>query len=74
MLTRIASTVRFLLAGGVALSPALAQQFVISTFAGGSLGTTGLAAVNAQIGSPQAVATDNSGNGYVTSLNSGLTM
>src|SRR5438876_2329681 len=44
----------------IAIFPAAAQQFVISTYAGG----------NAAIGSPQGVAADTAGNVYFSSLNS----
>jgi hypothetical protein len=56
MTIRIA-TALFLL---IAIFPAAAQQFVISTYAGG----------NAAIGSPQGVAADTAGNIYFSSLNS----
>jgi sugar lactone lactonase YvrE len=49
---------------------AAAQQFVISTYAGGvPILPTPTAAVNVAIGSPQAVATDAVGNVYFTGLN-----
>src|SRR5215831_15010787 len=50
-------------------SAALAQQYVISTYAGGAPPPTPVAALNSSIGSPQSVATDRQGNVYFTSLN-----
>ncbi|MGD1095611.1 MAG: hypothetical protein ABSB35_26900 [Bryobacteraceae bacterium] len=55
-----------LLASG---SVALAQQYTISTFAGGSPPPTPVAALNTSIGPPQRVAMDSSGNLYFGSLN-----
>src|SRR5213594_2755804 len=55
-----------LLASGTA---AWAQQYVISTFAGGAPPPTPIAAVNAPIGRTNAVATDASGNVYFISDN-----
>ena len=68
MSTRIAIVLSYLLAGNAALSPALAQQFVISTVAGNTaVGTTPVAGVNAAIGSPLAIAADSLGNVYFSS-------
>ena len=50
-------------------TPAWAQQYVISTIAGGAPPPTPVAALSASIGSPQDVATDAVGNVYFTSLN-----
>ena len=55
-----------LLASGTA---AWAQQYVISTFAGGAPPPTPIAAVNAPIGRIYGVATDTAGNLYFTSDN-----
>ena len=46
-----------------------AQQFVISTYAGGAPPPTPIAALNASVGLPQSVATDANGNLYFVSLN-----
>lgn len=51
-------------------SVALAQQYAISTIAGGAPPLTPIAALNASIGQPQRVTTDASGNVYFSSLNS----
>src|SRR5437660_12896739 len=68
MSTRIAFALSFLLAGNAALSPALAQQFVISTVAGNTaVGTTPVAGVNASIGTPLAIVADSGGNVYFSS-------
>ena len=48
---------------------AWAQQYLISTVAGGAPPPTTLPAVSASIGSPQGIATDGSGNVYFASLN-----
>src|ERR1700743_2988451 len=50
-------------------STALAQQYVISTYAGGVPAPTPAPALKSPIGSPQAIATDREGNSYFTSLN-----
>src|SRR3989454_4287472 len=55
-----------LLASGTA---AWAQQYVISTFAGGAPPPTPIAAVNASIGRTSGVATDTAGNVYFSSDN-----
>src|SRR5438552_14049058 len=55
-----------LLASGTA---AWAQQYLISTFAGGAPPPTPIAAVNAPIGRASAVATDATGNVYFISDN-----
>src|SRR5438270_531939 len=61
---------RILLAGIAALGPALAQEFVNSTFAGGAPPPTPVPAVSAPIGYATAVAADTLGNVYfVSSLN-----
>src|SRR5689334_12086534 len=46
-----------------------AQNFMISTYAGGSAPPTPIAALSASIGQPQSVATGANGNVYFTSLN-----
>ena len=52
----------------IALSPVLAQQFVISTVAGNTWGeTTPIPGVYAAIGSPLAIAADSAGNVYFSS-------
>jgi uncharacterized protein (TIGR03437 family) len=51
-------------------SVALAQQYTITTAAGGAPPTTPVAAASTSIGQPARVATDSSGNVYFTSLNS----
>lgn len=62
MSTRIAFALSFLLAATAAVSPALAQQFVISTYAGGAPPLpTQIAAVNAAIGA-LGTTTDAAGN------------
>jgi len=48
---------------------ALAQQYFISTIAGGAPPVTPAAAVEVSIGKPSGVATDSAGNLYFTSLN-----
>ena len=48
---------------------ALAQQYFISTIAGGAPPVTPAAAVGVSIGKPSGVATDSAGNLYFTSLN-----
>jgi uncharacterized protein (TIGR03437 family) len=48
---------------------ALAQQYLISTIAGGAPPVTPAAAVGVSIGKPSGVATDSDGNLYFTSLN-----
>ena len=55
--------------GLLLVSGASAQQYVISTIAGGAPPPTPVAAVSATIGMPQGVATDAAGNVYFTSLN-----
>ena len=55
----------FLLLSGAAV----AQQYVISTIAGGAPPATPVAAVNTSIGQPYGVATDSSGSVYFISLN-----
>ena len=50
-------------------SRSLAQQYLISTFAGGTAPPTPVLAVNTGIGSPVGIATDTSGNVYFTSMN-----
>jgi uncharacterized protein (TIGR03437 family) len=49
-------------------SAAVAQQYVISTVAGGAPPRTPIAGVSAQIGQPSGIATDAAGNVYFTSL------
>ena len=53
-----------LLASGVALSSALAQQYVISTVAGGAPPPTPAPGVEVPIGAPAGIAADDSGNVY----------
>ncbi len=48
---------------------AFAQQYTISTIAGGAPPSTPVAATSTSIGPPQRVATDSTGNVYFTSLN-----
>ncbi len=69
MSTRVAFAVNCLVAATAAVSPAMAQQFVISTYAGGAPLPTPVAAVNASIGYATAVAADTAGNVYFISLN-----
>jgi uncharacterized protein (TIGR03437 family) len=59
------------LSGAAILVPGQAQQFVISTYAGGPSATTPIQALNVAIGSPQGIAADASGNVYFTSLFAG---
>src|SRR5580704_1538712 len=56
---------------GLALlsAAASAQQYVISTFAGGATPPTPGVALNAAIGAPQALTTDAAGNVYFASPN-----
>jgi streptogramin lyase len=56
-----------LLAG---LGSAAAQQYTISTFAGGSPPATPVAGTSTSVGAPRRVALDKAGNLYFTSLNS----
>ncbi len=63
MLPRIAFTL--VLAGCLSH----AQQYIITTFAGGAPPPTPVAAVNTAIGNPYSIATDASGNVYFTGLN-----
>jgi trimeric autotransporter adhesin len=58
-----------LAASSVIAACAWAQEYRISTIAGGSPPATPIAAYNSPIGSPVATATDNSGNLYFVSLN-----
>jgi sugar lactone lactonase YvrE len=60
---RVAHLVWILLAGAV-----WAEQYTISTYAGGAPPPTPVAALNASIGQPQAVATDALGNVYFNGL------
>ena len=64
-LTRLAAV--FLFLGCVALTRA--QQYVISTIAGGGLPSTSSAGVSVSIGSPGGVAVDPAGNVYFTVTN-----
>src|SRR6195256_4904498 len=61
-----------LLAFGLLLliGPATAQQYVISTYAGGAPPPTPAPGVDVSIGTPQGVAVDAEGNAYFTSINS----
>src|SRR2546422_237491 len=63
--TRI--VVSLLLAAGAALGPALAQQYVISTYAGGGPPPERAQAMDVWIGSVLGVATDTAGNVYFSS-------
>ena len=54
----------------LAAAPAFAQQYLISTLAGGTPPGTPVAATTVSIGPPQRVATDSAGNLYFTSQNS----
>jgi trimeric autotransporter adhesin len=56
------------LAGITTLPAAQAQQFTISTYAGGPSARTPVAALTTAIGSVQSIATDTAGNVYFTSL------
>ena len=56
------------LAGITTLPAAQAQQFVISTYAGGPSARTPVSALTTAIGSVQCIATDAAGNVYFTSL------
>ena len=49
---------------------AMAQQYTISTFAGGAPPATPVAAANTSIGQPRRIATDGSGNVYFSAANS----
>jgi len=62
---RVISSILFALAG-----PSFAQQYTISTIAGGAPPSTPVAATSISIGHPQRVTVDASGNFYFTSLNS----
>jgi len=53
----------------LAYGGACAQQFVVSTYAGGGAPPTSVAALNAGIGFPQNLATDTAGNVYFANLN-----
>jgi uncharacterized protein (TIGR03437 family) len=65
----VSSKTRLLVIAFLALSPLLAQQYIISTYAGGAPPPTPVAGVQASIGGPQAVAVDSAGNVYFTSDN-----
>jgi sugar lactone lactonase YvrE len=69
-MSRTRTSLTFVAGLASALLSGHAQQFAISTFAGGSLGTTGLAAIRVAIGYPQGVAVDATGNLYFVSSNS----
>src|SRR6516162_6657978 len=69
MHTRVLLTLA--LSGPSSLVSGEAQQFVISTYAGGPSAATPIPALNAAIGSPQSIATDGSGNVYFASLFAG---
>jgi uncharacterized protein (TIGR03437 family) len=51
------------------LTPAAAQQYTISTIAGGSPPSSPVPALNASISTPSAIAVDSAGNVYFTSTN-----
>src|SRR5581483_12237716 len=59
----------FLLAAGLAM-PAVAQQYAISTVAGGANPPTPVAATSVSIGQPRRVALDEAGNVYFSAGNS----
>src|SRR5438552_1580541 len=65
-MSRTKTVTNLLLASGVAFSSALAQQYLISTVAGGAPPPTPAAGVDVQIGTPAGIATDGSGNVYFT--------
>ena len=64
------SDLTWLLFAAVLPGAAPAQPFTISTYAGGPLGTTHLAATKAILGTPVGVAVDAAGNVYFASLDS----
>ncbi len=57
------------LLSAAALTPAYAQEYVISTYAGGAPPPTPASGLNLAIGLPQGIALDMAGNVYFTSLN-----
>src|SRR6266550_579388 len=66
----VEGTMRFFRFGFLLIgSLCTAQEYVISTFAGGAPPPTPAKGVNLSIGSPQGIAIDTEGNAYFTSLN-----